>query len=239
MTQLGGRQWWTAVSAALTSEQHLATEAVVAYVDNELTLSAHGRATQHLAQCALCTAEAAAQRQARAAVRGATAPTMTPALLAALHAIPQSADLPPGPEELAVNEDGELVVVQRPSRSREVSSPVVSSLEAPPLGLSAPLGSSPRLGSSPPLGSAAVDRARLAGARGPRRLQSAVVVSGLVFGALALVSAAEPTLPGVPQPGSESGGSQPVTVPARFDIEPRDATAERVQGAALSGLVLR
>ncbi|HEY0638661.1 MAG TPA: hypothetical protein VGD67_13505, partial [Pseudonocardiaceae bacterium] len=133
----GGRPWaqvWTAVSAALASagpgEQHLATEAVVAYVDGELSIAAHERATRHLAVCVLCTAEVAAQRQARTAVRTATAPSMPASLLAALHAIPQSAELPPGPDQLSVDEYGQFVVAQRPLAG------------AAPLGLAGPLAAS-------------------------------------------------------------------------------------------------
>src|SRR5262249_7595768 len=110
MTQPGGRQWsqvWTAMTAALASaaaevraEGHLATDAIVAFVDGELSLSAHERAARHLANCNMCTAEVAAQRQASTAVRHAGAPAVPQALLAALHDIPQSATLPPGPEEL-------------------------------------------------------------------------------------------------------------------------------------------
>lgn len=211
MTQLGGRQWaqlWTAVSTALSSaiptEEHLAVEAVVAYVDGELSIAAHERATRHLAACTLCTAEVAAQRQARAAVRGATAPIMPPSLLAALHAIPHSAELPPGPEGLAIDEDGRFVVAQRVT----------------PLGLSAPLGSGERLGST---GLAPTSHGRTA----RRVVQGAgVVVSGLVLGALALSLPGSvpdgPAAPGSPGPAAETGGSPVSDVPARFEFEDRD-----------------
>ena len=112
MTQPGGRQWsqvWAAMTSALASaaaevraEGHLATDAIVAFVDGELSLCAHERAARHLANCKMCTAEVAAQRQASTAVRDAEAPGVSQTLLAALHDIPQSATLPPGPDELAV-----------------------------------------------------------------------------------------------------------------------------------------
>jgi anti-sigma factor RsiW len=57
-------------------EQHLALDAVVAFVDGELSAAARDRAASHLIRCTGCAAEAAAQRQARAAVRAAGAPHM-------------------------------------------------------------------------------------------------------------------------------------------------------------------
>lgn len=232
MTHLGGRQWaqvWTvvsSVSSALASavpaqvvEQHLATEAVVAYVDGELSIAAHERAIRHLAGCTLCTAEVAAQRQARAAVRGASPPAMPASLLAALHAIPHSVELPPSPEVLSVSENGEFVVAQRPQRSLNRSSndppaPARSSnravTAAAPLGLSAPLGSGERLGATGLDSSSGRTARRVVGA--------GVVVSGLVLGALALSSPSEPAGPGLPRPGAETGS---VPVPARFDIDRR------------------
>lgn len=212
MTQFGGSwvQVWTAVvsavSAEVRSEQHLATEAVVAYVDAELSLPAHERATRHLARCALCTAEVAAQRQARTAVRSATAPSMSPSLLAALHAIPQSAELPPSPAELSVDENGQFVVAQRPLAA------------AAPLGLSAPLGSGSMLGSAGLFGDATQPAAR---SRSSRRIRggAGVVATGLVIGALALAAPNEPALPGTPRPGAGSDGGSPATdVPARFEF---------------------
>jgi hypothetical protein len=217
MTQLGGRQWaqvWTVLSSALAAavpaevraEQHLATEAVVAYVDGELSISAHERATRHLAGCTLCTAEVAAQRQARAAVRGAAAPAMPASLLAALHAIPHSVELPPGPDVLAVGEDGELVVAQR-SHTEPNGRPLNGAV---PLGLSAPLGSGDRLGHTG-FGSGSGRAGRLV-------LGAGVVVSGLVLGALAL-SSPEPPDTGSPRPGAESGSVPAPVVPARLDLE--------------------
>jgi hypothetical protein len=238
MTQLGGRHWsqmWTAVSSALVSavppevraEPHLATEAVVAYVDGELSIAAHERATRHLASCTMCTAEVAAQRQARAAVRNAQAPTMPPTLLAALHAIPHTVDLPLTPPGLVVDDDGEFMMAQRPLGSGSL-----------PLGASAPLGSGRRLGAPEPepAPSDEPDASSRRASVSRRAVQGAgVVVSGLVLGALALAAAVEPTTGGTPRPGAESGSPVSV-VPARLELDPRsrDAGAKPIIVPALA-----
>lgn len=51
--------------------EHLASEAVAAYVDGELSATAYLRAGSHLSQCPECTAEVECQRQARVALREA------------------------------------------------------------------------------------------------------------------------------------------------------------------------
>jgi anti-sigma factor RsiW len=94
-------------------EQHLLPDAVVAFVDGELSPVAHGRAAAHIARCSACAAEAAAQQQARAAMQAACAPTPRAALLAALQAIPGIASLPSAPDFLAITDDGQFVVAQR------------------------------------------------------------------------------------------------------------------------------
>ena len=156
-----------------TSVPHLLPDAVVAYVDGELSASSHDRASSHVAGCAFCAAEVTAQRQARAAVQAADTPCTPAGLLAALRAIPEHVDLPSAPDNLAVSDDGQLVVVQRPD--------AVS-----------PLGSSPALGSSAPLGhgSAVLGQRPKSGRALPGRAAqgAGVVVSGLVLGALALVT---------------------------------------------------
>jgi anti-sigma factor RsiW len=152
------------------SEQHLMPDAVVAFVDGELSPTAFDRAASHVAKCPYCAAEVAAQRQARAAVQAAHTPPPPAGLLATLRAIPQEVDLPGTPDELAVTEDGQLVAIQRPDR-----------VNGTPLGSSRPLGSSPKLGEG---------RAVLGWRFGRRTAQGAgVVVSGLVLGALAFVNA--------------------------------------------------
>jgi anti-sigma factor RsiW len=148
-------------------EQHLLPDSVVAFVDGELPGNAHTRVVSHMQACPGCAAEIAAQRQARAVVRSADAPSLPMGLLAALQAIPQNTELPALPDELAVTQDGQLVAIQRKDRAGRT-----------PLGAAPPLGSSPRLGQGPSvLG------------RGRRTAQGAgVVVSGLVLGALAFVA---------------------------------------------------
>ncbi|MBF5000437.1 hypothetical protein IRT45_25170 [Nocardia sp. BSTN01] len=51
--------------------EHLANEAVVAYVDGELRMNAYLRAAEHLSRCPECAAEVEAQQQARVALRRA------------------------------------------------------------------------------------------------------------------------------------------------------------------------
>ena len=162
------------------SEQHLLPDAVVAFVDGELSATAHDRAASHVARCAVCAAEITAQRQAASAVQSANAFRAPAGLLANLMAIPEQVEMPAMPDGLAVTDDGQLVAVQRPDR-------------VPQLGGTAPLGSSAKLGEG---------RTVLGRRPGRRAAQGAgVVVSGLVLGALALVSTA-------------GGGDEPPTAPA-------------------------
>ncbi|MET8648254.1 MULTISPECIES: hypothetical protein [Nocardia] len=49
--------------------EHLASEAIAAYVDGELRMNAYLRAAQHLSLCPECAAEVDAQQQARIALR--------------------------------------------------------------------------------------------------------------------------------------------------------------------------
>ncbi|HEX3647395.1 MAG TPA: zf-HC2 domain-containing protein [Pseudonocardiaceae bacterium] len=147
-------------------EAHLAPDAVVAFVDGELSAGAYDRASAHIARCPLCAAETTVQRQARDAVQAADAPRMPAGLLAALRAIPTDTDLPDDVDRLAVTADGEIVAVQRPDR--------------------AVFGSGPVIGSSAPLGTGS-SVLRTGGQR-RRAVQGAgVVAAGLVLGALAVV----------------------------------------------------
>jgi anti-sigma factor RsiW len=169
------------------SEQHLLPDAVVAFVDGELSATAHDRAASHVAKCASCAAEISAQRQAASAVQSANAFSAPAGLLANLMAIPQQVEMPAMPDGLAVTNDGQLVAVQRPDR-------------VPQLGGTAPLGSSTKLGEGDTV---------LGRKPGRRAAQGAgVVVSGLVLGALALVS-------------TSGGGDEPPRAPANG--EPRSA----------------
>ena len=168
------------------SEQHLLPDAVVAFVDGELSATAHDRAASLVARCPSCAAEIAAQRQAASAVQSGNAFTAPAGLLANLMSIPEQVEIPSVPDGLAVTKDGQLVAVQRPDR-------------VPKLGGTAPLGRSAKLGE----GGAVLGRKP-----GRRTVQGAgVVVSGLVLGALALVS-------------TSSGGDQPPRTPANGEQRP-------------------
>ncbi|MCZ4552908.1 MULTISPECIES: hypothetical protein [Mycobacteriales] len=70
------------------STEHLATEAVAAYVDGELRMNAYMRASQHLQACSQCRAEVEAQSAARAALRRSGEVNMPAGLLGELSQIP-------------------------------------------------------------------------------------------------------------------------------------------------------
>lgn len=93
-------------------QDHLSLDAVVAYVDDELTAAAHGRADLHLLDCGRCHAEVVAQRQARSALRTAAGPRLPSSLLHTLRAIPVEAELPPPPPGLGVTADGQFVLLR-------------------------------------------------------------------------------------------------------------------------------
>lgn len=94
-------------------QTHLTSDAVVAFVDDELSAPAHDRASRHLEVCPGCAADVAEQRQARSALRSAGGPALSSALLHALHAIPRDAELPGPPPGLAVTRDGRFVQALR------------------------------------------------------------------------------------------------------------------------------
>lgn len=156
-------------------EQHLMPDAVVAFVDGELSPLARQRASEHIARCPLCANETRTQRQAASAVRSASDPGAPAGLLAALRAIPVDTDLPGGPENLAIGPDGQIVAIQRPDRVPGLA------------GRSNGFGEKPMIGSSSPLGQgSAVLRHRPPAGR--RAVQGAgVVIGGLVLGALVVV----------------------------------------------------
>ena len=205
------------------SEQHLALDALVAFVDGELSANARDRAAAHLARCPSCAADAAAQRQARAAVRSASAPPISAGLLQALQSIPSSAELPAQPDGLAFTEEGQLVAINpgaRPGR----------------FGSNAPIGSSTPLGGGRPLGGEP-GSAEARAARG-RRTGAGVVFSGLVLGALALVSFPDDQLPPtdagpLPQPG-EAYDSALIPASARLSTPPSTAPPPAAESAPSS-----
>jgi anti-sigma factor RsiW len=92
---------------------HIALDAIVAYVDEELSPGAQRRALRHLSTCSECANEVVAQTQARLALRASSAPCMPMALLRNLQNIPSHAPLPEPPAGLAVGPDGELVSMLR------------------------------------------------------------------------------------------------------------------------------
>lgn len=194
MTELRG---WSLPSLP---EQHLLPDAVVAFVDGELSATAHDRVAAHLARCPFCAAEAATQRHARSAMKSANAPVASAGLLASLMSIPQDVELPSGPDNLAVTEDGQLVTVLRPGKASEKLRPFGS---GPAFGSSQPLGSGPNV-----LGSRGVSRRTKQGA--------GVVVSGLVLGAIAIVTMHGDTPP--------SGDNVTVPVDANQVVQVRSST---------------
>jgi hypothetical protein len=198
MTDLRGRTF-SGLVANLNAGQHLAVDAVVAFVDGELEPGARDRAVAHIGHCPGCAAEVAAQRQARAAVRSAAEPAMPAGLLAALCSIPDTAELPTTPDTLATTGDGTVVLArQRPTGS----GPTVA------LGSALPLGSIPRFGGR---------GVGLGNDRGPEGRRG-TVVSGLVLGALIMVTPAGTPVPESSRPQSPppvtpvmAPGSQPTT----------------------------
>ncbi|WP_099051567.1 anti-sigma E factor RseA [Mycobacteroides salmoniphilum] len=101
------------------STEHLSTEAIAAFVDGELRMSAHLRAAHHLSMCPECALEIDAQRQARSALRdsgGIRVPGSLLGLLSQIPHIPHEAvppqpsshdgDLPPTLGDDAVRPDG-------------------------------------------------------------------------------------------------------------------------------------
>ena len=73
------------------STEHLSTEAIAAFVDGELRMTAHLRAAHHLSLCPECAAEVEAQSQARAALRDSCPIHIPSSLLGMLSQIPHSA----------------------------------------------------------------------------------------------------------------------------------------------------
>ncbi|MGZ6833362.1 MAG: anti-sigma factor family protein [Mycobacteriaceae bacterium] len=76
--------------SAFSSSEHVATEAVVAYVDGELSMTAYQRAAAHVSSCAECAADVDAQERMRSALRSAAVLTMPVSLRGLLCRIPES-----------------------------------------------------------------------------------------------------------------------------------------------------
>ncbi|MBW0115894.1 anti-sigma factor family protein [Pseudonocardia abyssalis] len=197
-------------------QTHLTSDAVVAFVDDELAQRPHARATQHVAACPDCAAEVVAQRQARTALRGASCPSLPTSLLSALRAIPQDTDLPDVPAGLAVSTEGQLVSVLRAD---------AVPADAVPADTGRP-------------GFADGQRthgARPAAARRLRLGAGVAAASGIAIGALAFGTAALPSVPGPTADRGVLGGSVlgvSGVVPARLGL---DATTA-AEDARLGGL---
>jgi hypothetical protein len=71
------------------STEHLSMEAVAAFVDGELSMTAHMRAANHMSMCPQCAAEVDAQGQARSALRDSQPIAIPNTLLGMLSQIPQ------------------------------------------------------------------------------------------------------------------------------------------------------
>lgn len=176
-------------------QDHLSSDAIVAYVDNELADGPQHRATRHLAECRECAAQVVAQGQARAALRSAACPSLPSSLLSSLRSIPQDTELPGPPPGLAMSADGQLVSVLRPERLPD---------NTPPAGL-------PSASLLPgPSNRPAVQR-RI-------RLGAGAAVSGLALGALAFAApsfdAEGPSATAAADSsvfGGQSSGVQPVS----------------------------
>lgn len=94
------------------STEHLSTEAIAAFVDGELRMSAHLRAAHHLSLCPDCAADVDAQAQARAALRDSCPIAIPNSLLGMLSQIPHHIPQP----STEVGEQSECA--DDPTRSR-------------------------------------------------------------------------------------------------------------------------
>ncbi len=80
-------------------DDHLSLDAVVAYADGEMSMTAYQRAAAHLVRCGPCAADVAEQTAASHYLRGAQVPTMPSSLFAALTSIPIAVPVTPAPSD--------------------------------------------------------------------------------------------------------------------------------------------
>jgi anti-sigma factor RsiW len=185
---------------------HLSSDAIVAYVDDELAAGPYLRATRHLSQCPECASQVVAQGQARSALRTAGCPSLPSSLMSSLRSIPQDTDLPAPPAGLAVTPDGQFVSVLRPERA-------VREREAP------------RADSDPP--APHIDRTH-------RRmwLGTGVAVSGLAAGAIAFVLPAAVSGSAAPGPAAAEILDRPILGSAATPVDARLQLAPALQAPA-------
>ncbi|RDH77886.1 RNA polymerase subunit sigma-70 [Mycolicibacterium moriokaense] len=81
------------------STEHLSIEAIAAFVDGELRMTAHLRAAHHLSLCQQCAGEVDAQRQARSALRDSHPIAIPSSLLGLLSQIPEDTAQVQPPED--------------------------------------------------------------------------------------------------------------------------------------------
>lgn len=206
----GGRRRFT-VTAPDWGQDHLSSDAIVAYVDCELADRPFSRATRHIAECPECAMQVTSQGQARSALRSAECPSLPSSLLSSLRSIPQHAELPGPPTGLAMTADGQFVTVVRSEPAPRPGRPVEPATGGSPHGRRTPV---------------------------PRRFKfgAGAAVSGLAIGALAL--GAPGIASGPPHPttatdrgvfnGSVLGGRG--VVDARLRLTPADQ-GERIPGS--------
>ena len=173
-------------------QAHLTLDAIVAYVDDELSPVAHARAEAHVECCGECRAEVVAQRQARTALRAAGGPNLPSSLLHSLRSIPVEAELPPMPPGLGVTADGQFVLLRDVPQAAACPA---DHAHLPPAGLGPGPAAAPRRFSR---------RARFG------------AVSGLALGALAVGALVTPAEPPEPAPPGGALGGAVLNLPARL-----------------------
>lgn len=90
-------------------DDHLSLDAVVAYADGEMSLTAYQRAAAHLVRCGACAADVGEQTAASQYLRGARVPSMPSSLFQALTSIPVAAPVLPastGPSVVSSGDAG-------------------------------------------------------------------------------------------------------------------------------------
>jgi hypothetical protein len=93
---------------------HLSADAVIAVADGLLCGASLARAERHLAECAECTQDVVAQRQASFALRAAALPSAPGSLLERLCGLPQTVSLD-APLPGAVSDDGQPLFTTLPA----------------------------------------------------------------------------------------------------------------------------